>query len=232
MGLQWCALLPDLKRYSHHWQNQWLANYIMLFLASSVAFAVFRVVVGQKLAAVSADALIWTRRMLWTQGIWQASHFTVLFLLLPKIDPVQITIHIIFATIACVGLTLYFVRSRRVANTFGEWHIAAYPPDLPKRVPNLATLLSRIGGSTIPVKSDREEAAYQQVASELNHGEKDEGLWLRCFVAANGDENKAKAGYVRERVARLVAETIESVEPNIVETERSDSEAVSARNLP
>lgn len=51
---------------------------------------------------------------------------------------------------------------------------------------------------------NREEQLYAQAAAELGGGNRDEGLWAKCFAECDGDENKAKALYLKKRVERLV----------------------------
>lgn len=45
--------------------------------------------------------------------------------------------------------------------------------------------------------------AYAAVAKELANGTRSEGLWLKCFTEANGDEAKTKVAYTKLRVAAL-----------------------------
>ena len=55
----------------------------------------------------------------------------------------------------------------------------------------------------------QEEELYAKVAAELHGGNREEGLWAKCFAECDGDENKAKALYLKARVERLKEE-----EPN------------------
>ena len=50
---------------------------------------------------------------------------------------------------------------------------------------------------------DPEEELYATAAAELDDGNRDEGLWAKCFAECDGDENKAKALYLKTRVGRL-----------------------------
>jgi hypothetical protein len=50
---------------------------------------------------------------------------------------------------------------------------------------------------------NHEEELYAQAAAELEDGNRDEGLWAKCFAKCDGDENKAKARYIRTRAERL-----------------------------
>ena len=46
---------------------------------------------------------------------------------------------------------------------------------------------------------------FAEAAAELDGNGRDEGLWAKCFVECDGDENKAKALYLKTRVGRLGA---------------------------
>jgi len=48
-----------------------------------------------------------------------------------------------------------------------------------------------------------DEHIYEQVAAELKGGNRDEGLWTKCFAECDGDKNKAEAQYLKTRVERL-----------------------------
>jgi len=52
---------------------------------------------------------------------------------------------------------------------------------------------------------NHEEELYAQAAAELEDGNRDEGLWAKCFAECDGDRNKARAHYLKTRVARLTA---------------------------
>jgi len=48
-----------------------------------------------------------------------------------------------------------------------------------------------------------DEHIYEQVAAELEAGNRKEGLWAKCFAECDGDDNKAKALYLKTRVEQL-----------------------------
>ncbi len=50
----------------------------------------------------------------------------------------------------------------------------------------------------------REEAAYAAVLAELRNGVRDEPLMAKAYAEANGDDNKARASYLRWRAAKLL----------------------------
>jgi hypothetical protein len=49
-----------------------------------------------------------------------------------------------------------------------------------------------------------EEAAYAAVLAELRNGVRDEPLMAKAYAEANGDDNKARARYLRWRAAKLL----------------------------
>lgn len=51
--------------------------------------------------------------------------------------------------------------------------------------------------------------AYTLVAQELENGQHDQGLWLKCYSEADGDESKASAAYNRERAKALIRQSQE-----------------------
>ncbi len=57
---------------------------------------------------------------------------------------------------------------------------------------------------TAPIKSTPKtfdnEALWERAANEFNSNLRKEGLWAKCFADVNGDENKAKASYLKIRV--------------------------------
>jgi hypothetical protein len=44
---------------------------------------------------------------------------------------------------------------------------------------------------------------YAQAATEYSSSERDEGLWARLFAELDGDENKVKAAYIKDRARKL-----------------------------
>ncbi len=46
-------------------------------------------------------------------------------------------------------------------------------------------------------------AHYDQIADEISHGTIDRGLWMEAFAASAGDEQAAKARYIKLRVRKL-----------------------------
>ena len=49
----------------------------------------------------------------------------------------------------------------------------------------------------------QEEKLYALAAAELEGGDRDEGLWAKCFVECDGEETKTKVRYIKVRVSRL-----------------------------
>ncbi len=56
--------------------------------------------------------------------------------------------------------------------------------------------------------SPSNDSAWEVASNELNSVNRREGLWAKCFAQADGDENKAKANYLKERVEQLRSEEI------------------------
>ena len=53
------------------------------------------------------------------------------------------------------------------------------------------------------ISNASDEAVYEQVACEIERADIRRGLWVKALAAANGDEQKAKAEYVRLRAAQI-----------------------------
>ena len=51
--------------------------------------------------------------------------------------------------------------------------------------------------------SDIEDRAFAQAAAELETDQREPGVWARAYSDAEGDENRAKAFYIRYRVQRI-----------------------------
>lgn len=51
--------------------------------------------------------------------------------------------------------------------------------------------------------SDIEDRAFAQAATELDTNQRDAGVWARAYSDAEGDENRAKAFYIRYRAQRI-----------------------------
>lgn len=60
--------------------------------------------------------------------------------------------------------------------------------------------------------SPSNDSAWEIASNELNSVNRREGLWAKCFAQADGDENKAKANYLKERVEQIRSEEIKSEE--------------------
>jgi hypothetical protein len=64
---------------------------------------------------------------------------------------------------------------------------------------------------TTPIMN--EDAFYEQVGKEIEANNLQTGLWTRAFAEADGDENRAKAIYIKLRVAQLTAEVQRAAMP-------------------
>ena len=70
----------------------------------------------------------------------------------------------------------------------------------PKSAPNISTEARGAGYSKIRPDA---EAVWAQASEEFNTN-RNEGLWAKCFAECDGDENKAKARYLREKVDAIL----------------------------
>ncbi|MFZ5620684.1 MAG: DUF4328 domain-containing protein [Pseudomonadota bacterium] len=52
--------------------------------------------------------------------------------------------------------------------------------------------------------SVNEERIYEAIARELETGSIDKGLWIRLFAECNGDENRTKVLYIKQRAEKLI----------------------------
>jgi hypothetical protein len=50
-----------------------------------------------------------------------------------------------------------------------------------------------------------EDAIYAAIANELKTGATNEGLWTRLFAECDGDENRTKVAYIKQRAENLIA---------------------------
>ena len=71
---------------------------------------------------------------------------------------------------------------------------------------------------------------YQHAWHELESGAFDKALWARVFAEADGDDNKAKAAYIRFRVATLTNEAREKTQQKAAEIARLAPELIKSRN--
>ena len=68
--------------------------------------------------------------------------------------------------------------------------------------------------------AQEDEQFFDAAFQELNSGNRVQGLWAKCFAEADGDDAKARAAYIRLRVARLMA-AYEAERAEKFEAERS-----------
>lgn len=62
--------------------------------------------------------------------------------------------------------------------------------------------------------TNTDEEYYLAVAKELGSGLRDDALWTKAFALEDGDESRAKAHYIRLRVAKLAARNEQSSSEN------------------
>ena len=70
-------------------------------------------------------------------------------------------------------------------------------------LPVVANTPSSISGAS--------DSHFAEAMAEIEESRMDKGLWARCFAECDGDHEKAKASYIRERVAVLAAAVMPSV---------------------
>ena len=76
-------------------------------------------------------------------------------------------------------------------------------------------------------EQDKWESASRELASNRN-----EGLWAKCFVEADGDENKAKAAYLKYRFKNLSEENgdIKNAQPHRYVNDRFEQDRLEIHN--
>lgn len=128
---------------------------------------------------------------------------------------------IILATVAfALGLLVGRFRTGSVGSNTGAPPDVANPPsplarESAQRVrtaipvshpnePSISPSATTTTENSAPVSSAvDEDAIYAAIATELETGSTDKGLWTRLFVENDGDENRTKVAYIRERAKRL-----------------------------
>ena len=70
-------------------------------------------------------------------------------------------------------------------------------------LPTVTNTPSNISGAS--------DSHFAEAMAEIEESRMDKGLWARCFAECDGDHEKAKASYIRERVAVLAAAVMPSV---------------------
>ena len=80
-------------------------------------------------------------------------------------------------------------------------------------------------GSVAPQESTMmdEDAIYDAIAKELDTGATDKGLWTRLFAECDGDENKTKVAYIKQRAERI--RTLEQGRIAAIEKQREEAAA-------
>lgn len=110
------------------------------------------------------------------------------------------------------GIYLLFGKGTDGANDYGE------PPEEPIKNTQIgsSSIGSRFGDrafggevakevkmNSIIVSRSDDDKFYDEVAKELESKKLVSGMWTRAFAEADGDENRAKAIYIKRRVAEL-----------------------------
>jgi len=80
--------------------------------------------------------------------------------------------------------------------------------------------------------SPEDDALYEKVWAELEDGSLNRGLWARCYAEVDGDAERAKARYIKARVAQLTQAEKERQEAEfsrLRDKQRSEREAQEKR---
>jgi hypothetical protein len=98
-------------------------------------------------------------------------------------------------------------------------------------VPNPDNLMAQDMPSVVVEKglsTMNNDAFYDEVAKEMQENRLVPGVWTRAFAEADGDENRAKAIYIKLRVAKLLDQHREQVdqEKHIAEQKRRAQEEI------
>lgn len=67
----------------------------------------------------------------------------------------------------------------------------------------VATAKVQTAESAASAAQNNDEAIYAEIARELDTGNTDRGLWTKLFAECDGDENRTRVAYIRQRAARL-----------------------------
>ena len=122
----------------------------------------------------------------------------------------------IVAAFAWIG---YLSMSKRVRATYIDRHddandsavklpLATPPrPKFPNEVSVEAPILTQAKASLTATANDAatEDELYEKIGIELDSGNTHTATWLKAFSQANGDENLAKASYIKMRIERLLS---------------------------
>jgi formylglycine-generating enzyme required for sulfatase activity/uncharacterized membrane protein YhaH (DUF805 family) len=114
------------------------------------------------------------------------------------------------------GIYLLFSKGTEDSNDYGE-----PPENLLKKI--------RIGSPSTVSRSD-DDALYQKAYEELENGQIEKALWAKIFTQCGGNENKAKAVYIRNRVEHLKStnqqeekDVADANSPNLQKAESEDA---------
>jgi hypothetical protein len=170
---------------------------------------------------------------------------------------------LIASVIATAIWTTYLSKSKRVRNTYGMTEVSVEPPgyaaNRPQAAPSVPAIRQPDAASqqTVPAAhadlapttvsefkpmqpvsvADSfevdQDAVYVTVAAELETGNTDKGLWTRVYAGCDGDEQKTKVAYIKQRAEKLIAmertrleelERLRSQQAEQVERKKADRE--------
>lgn len=71
------------------------------------------------------------------------------------------------------------------------------------------------------------DTIYEEIASEMETGKTEKGLWTRLFAECNGDEQKTKVLYIKQRAEKLIsaerARLEQEASERVAEAERAEA---------
>lgn len=125
-----------------------------------------------------------------------------------------------------MSLNLLFAAGQEEANIYGP---APGKPESPLKSPASPTFVptpaTQLANPVLPVEAERspsesvdrtavsdDEGLWAKAMQEVEGSARRAGLWARVFSMSEGDENKAKAAYIGQRVLEMQAEQIRSHE--------------------
>lgn len=77
-------------------------------------------------------------------------------------------------------------------------------PFIQKNLNKVKTIANRVSIEGKSVRSDISEDIYEIVCDEFEKGHREKGLWAKSLAECDGDENKAKARYLKMRAKTFI----------------------------
>ena len=73
------------------------------------------------------------------------------------------------------------------------------------------------------------DSIYANIATEIESGNIEKGLWTRAFAECNGDENRTKAAYIKEKAERLITAEKSRLEKQALERAAAEEKLAKLR---